>query len=114
MFSLTRVYVLYAVDTTPTLLLDEIRHFPLPYCCVTGFTWDSHMILYQVVGRAENKKQRWDSSSLTFISYKLGLQSRETHRSLVRLHHSTTTGDVFPHNVICPTCLKPVEIPYLS
>lgn len=42
MCSLTRVYILYIVDTTPTLLLDEIKHFPLLYHCVTDVTWDSH------------------------------------------------------------------------
>lgn len=35
---LTKVYVLYVVGTTPTLLLDEIRHFSLLYCCVTDVT----------------------------------------------------------------------------
>lgn len=56
MFSLTRVYMLYVVDTIPTLLLDEIRHCPLLYYCVTDITQNSHMILYQVVGRAKKKK----------------------------------------------------------
>jgi len=113
MFPLTRVYMLYVVDTTPALLLDEIRHFPLLYGCVTDVTRDSHMILYHVAGRTKNKKSRWDSSSLTLASYKLGLQSRETCRTPVRFHHSTTTRDAFSHNMICPTCLKSVEIPHL-
>lgn len=103
--------MLYVVDTIPTLLLDEIRHCPLLYYCVTDITQNSHMILYQVVGRAKKKNQRWDSSSLTLASYKVGLQSRETHRTLVRLYHTTTTDDALPHKVICPTCLNQWRFP---
>lgn len=45
MLSLAEMSMLYAIDTTPTLLLDEIRSFPLLCCCVTVVTQDRRMIL---------------------------------------------------------------------
>lgn len=87
MLSLAGESMLYAIDTTPTLLLAEIRSFPLLCCCVTVVTQDRHMIPYQAVARAKNKRERWDSFSLTSASSKLGPQSRETPRTQVRLHH---------------------------
>lgn len=87
MLSLAGVSILHAVDTTPTLLLDEIRNFPLLCCCVTVVPQDRCTILYQAVARAKNKRERWDSFSLTSASSKLGSQSREIHRTLVMLHH---------------------------
>lgn len=76
MLSSAGVSMLDAIGITPTLLLDEIRSFPLLCCCVTVVTQDRHMILYQVV--AKNKRERWDSFSLTSASSKL-CPSQEWH-----------------------------------
>lgn len=56
MLSLAEMSMLYAIDTTPTLLLDEIRSFPLLCCCVRVVTQDRHMILYQVVTRVPESR----------------------------------------------------------
>lgn len=86
MLSSAGVSMLYAIDTTPTLLLDEIRSFPLLCCCVTVVTQDRQMILHQVVARAKNKRKRWDSFSLTSASSKLG-PSQERHTGFHHYNH---------------------------
>lgn len=86
MLSLAGVSMLDAIDTTPTLLLDEIRSFPLLCRCVTVVTQDRHMILYQVVARAKSKRERWYSFSLTSASSKLG-PSQERHSGFNHYDH---------------------------
>jgi len=42
MFSSASVCRLYLVDATPASLLNEMKHFSLPYCCVTDVAGESY------------------------------------------------------------------------